>query len=246
MALRDDLTKEIELRLGGQMVDVELDPEHYDLSIKKSFEKYRQRSENALEESFVRLELTKEVSEYTLDNEIVDVFDVYRRSSGTLNSASSGDIEPFETAYLNNYLLYSGRAGGLAVYDALSQHREHLGKMFGENYTFTWNTVTKKLLLHRKVKADDTVFLHVYKNRSDEELLQDPYSLPWIKEYALAHAKLMLAEARGKFNTIAGPQGGTSLNADALRMDAQASIDKLEDDLKYYAEGQQGLGVIIG
>ena len=56
----------------------------------------------------------------------------------------------------------------------------------------------------------------------------------------------MLAEARGKFNTIAGPQGGTSLNADALRGDAQAAIDKLEDDLKYFAEGQQGLGVIIG
>ena len=246
MALRDDLTKEIELRLGGQMVDVELDPEHYDLSIKKSFEKYRQRSENALEESFVLLELTKEVSEYTLANEVIDVFDVYRRSSGTLNSASSGDIEPFETAYLNNYLLYSGRAGGMATYDALAQHRETLGRMFGENYTFTWNTVTKKLLLHRKVKADDTVYLHVYKERSDEELLQDPYSSPWLKDYALAHAKLMLAEARGKFNTIAGPQGGTSLNADALRMDAQATIDKLEDALKYYAEGQAGLGVIIG
>ena len=246
MALRDDLTKEIELRLGGQMVDVELDPEHYDLSIKKSFEKYRQRSENALEESFVLLELTKEVSEYTLANEVIDVFDVYRRSSGTLNSASGGDIEPFETAYLNNYLLYSGRAGGMATYDALAQHRETLGRMFGENYTFTWNTVTKKLLLHRKVKADDTVYLHVYKERSDEELLQDPYSSPWLKDYALAHAKLMLAEARGKFNTIAAPQGGTSLNADALRMDAQATIDKLEDDLKYYAEGQAGLGVIIG
>ncbi len=246
MALRDDLTKEIELRLGGQMVDVELDPEHYDLSIKKSFEKYRQRSENALEESFVLLELTKEVSEYTLADEVIDVFDVYRRSSGTLNSASGGDIEPFETAYLNNYLLYSGRAGGMATYDALAQHRETLGRMFGENYTFTWNTVTKKLLLHRKVKANDTVYLHVYKERSDEELLQDPYSSPWLKDYALAHAKLMLAEARGKFNTIAGPQGGTSLNADALRMDAQANIDKLEDDLKYYAEGQAGLGVIIG
>ena len=246
MALRDDLTKEIELRLGGQMVDVELDPEHYELSMDKSFEKYRQRSENALEEAFVALTLVKDNSEYTLSSDVIDVLDVYRRSSGTLNSASSGDIEPFETAYLNNYLLYSGRAGGLAVYDALSQHREHLGKMFGENYTFTWNTVTKKLLLHRRVKADDTVFLHVYKNRSDEELLQDPYCLPWLKEYALAQAKLMLAEARGKFNTIAGPQGGTSLNADALRMDAQAQLDKLEDDLKYFAEGQQGLGVIIG
>ena len=56
MALRDDLTKEIELRLGGQMVDVELDPEHYELSMDKSFEKYRQRSENAVEEAFVKLD----------------------------------------------------------------------------------------------------------------------------------------------------------------------------------------------
>jgi len=246
MALKNDLTKEIELRLGGQMVDVELDPEHYDLAIKKSFEKYRQRSENAVEEAFVLLELTKDISEYTLDSDVIDVYDVYRRTSGTLNSGGQGDIEPFETAYLNNYLLYSGRAGGMAIYDALSQHRETLGKMFGENYTFTWNTVTKKLLLHRKVKADDTVYIHAYKQRSDEELLQDPYSAPWLKDYALAHGKLILAEARGKFNTIAGPQGGTSLNADALRMDAQATIDKLEDDLKYYAEGQAGLGVIIG
>ena len=171
--------------------------------------------------------------------------DIYRRSSGTL-TGNGADIEPFESAYLNNYLMHSGRAGGMGVYDALSQNRETLGRMFGENLMFTWNTVTKKILIHRKIKAIDTVYLHVYKQRTDEELLLDPYSLPWIKEYALAHAKLMLAEARGKFNTIAGPQGGTSLNADALRSDAQLSMDKLEDDLKYYAEGQQGMGVIIG
>jgi len=244
MALIDNLIKEIELRLGGQMVDVELDPEHYDLAINKSFEKYRQRSENSVEESFILLEVKDGISEYTLANEVIDVMDIYRRSSGTLSGGS--DIEPFETAYLNNYLMNSGRAGGMATFDALSQHRETLGRMFGENITFTWNTSTKTLLLHRKIKADDTVYLHTYKSRSNEELLQDPYSGPWLKEFALAHAKLMLAEARGKFNTIAGPQGGTSLNADALRSDAQMSIDKLEDDLKYYAEGQAGLGVIIG
>ena len=244
MALIDNLIKEIELRLGGQMVDVELDPEHYDLAINKSFEKYRQRSENSVEESFIPLEVKDGISEYTLANDVIDVMDIYRRSSGTLSGG--GDIEPFETAYLNNYLINSGRAGGMATFDALSQHRETLGRMFGQNITFTWNTSTKRLLLHRKIKADDTVYLHTYKSRSNEELLQDPYSGPWLKEFALAHAKLMLAEARGKFNTIAGPQGGTSLNADALRNDAFASIDKLEDDLKYYAEGQAGLGIIIG
>ena len=70
--------------------------------------------------------------------------------------------------------------------------------------------------------------------------------MPWIKELSLAYSKLMLAEARGKFNTIAGPQGGTSLNADALRSDAQMAIDKLDDELKTYTDGQAGLGIIIG
>lgn len=246
MITKQEIIKEIELRLGGQMVDVELDPEHYELSVSKALEKYRQRSENAVEEAFTPLDLQLDTSEYTLPEEIIEVKDVYRRVSGTLNGSAGGDIEPFETAYLNNYLLYSGRAGGMATYDFLAQHRETLGRLFGERFIFTWNPVTKKLLLHRRVKAPDTVYLHVYKERSDIELINDQYAKPWIKELSLAYAKLMLAEARGKFNTIAGPQGGTSLNADALRADAQASIEKLEDELKLYSEGSTGLGIIIG
>ena len=246
MAKRDELIKEIELRLGGQMVDVELDPEHYDMAIRKAFEKYRQRSENAVEEAFIPLDLQVDVAEYTLADEVMEVRDVYRRVAGTLNSSSIGDIEPFETAYLNTYLNYSGRAGGIATFDALSQHRETLGRVFGEKLMFTWNPVTKNLLIHRRQKAQDTVYLYVYKHRSDEELLLDTYSSPWIKELALAYAKLALAEARGKFNTIAGPQGGTTLNGDMLRADAQSAIDKLDDELKTYVDGQVGLGIIIG
>lgn len=246
MAKRDDLIREIELRLGGQMVDVELDPEHYHLACDKAFEKYRQRSENAVEEKFHELALVKEQASYTLPDDIIEVRDIYRRTTGALNSSSAGQIEPFETAYLNTYLLNSGRAGGMATFDFLSQHREGLSRVFGEELMFTWNPTTKELLIHRKQKVNDTVYLHVYMKRTDENLLEDPYAAPWIKELGLAYAKLMLAEARGKFNTIAGPQGGTSLNADALRMDAQAQIDKLEDELKTYTDGQAGLGIIIG
>ena len=246
MAKRDELIKEIELRLGGQMVDVELDPEHYDLSIRKALEKYRQRSENAVEESFITLDLLVDVADYTLPDEVIDVYTIYRRASGTLNGSGGADMEPFEAAYLNNYLLHGGRAGGLATFDALSQHRETLGRIFGKEILFTWNTVSKKLTIHRRTKAADTVYLHTYKQRSEEELLTDTYAMPWIKELALAYSKLMLAEARGKFNTIAGPQGGTSLNADALRSDAQMAIDKLDDELKTYTDGQAGLGIIIG
>ena len=243
MALRDDLTKEIELRLGGQMVDVELDPEHYDLAIKKSFEKYRQKSENSVEEAFVVLEMKEDIQEYTLPTEIIEVRDILTRTSGT-NASSGNDFEPFEAAYLNTYLLAGGRAGGLATFDALQQHRETLGRMFGSEYLFTWNVRNHKLTIHRKPKANTTVYLHVYKSVDDESLLEDIYAGPWLKEYSLAHAKLMLSEARGKFNTIAGPQGGTSLNSETLRADAQASIEKLEQDLRLYASGESSIGYV--
>ena len=243
MALVDDLTKEIELRLGGQMVDVELDPEHYELSIKKSFEKYRQRSENSVEEAYVFLELKEDIQEYTLPTEIVEVRDILTRTSGT-NASSGNDFEPFEAAYLNTYLLAGGRAGGLATFDALQQHRETLGKLFGSEYLFTWNVRNSKLTVHRKPKANTSVVLWVYKYVDDESLLTDIYAGPWLKEYSLAHAKLMLAEARGKFNTIAGPQGGTSLNSETLRADAQASIEKLEQDLRLFAAGESSIGYV--
>jgi hypothetical protein len=245
MALRDDIIKEMELRLGGQMVDVELDPEHYHLAIDKSLDKYRQRSENAVEESFVHLRLQNDLSTYTLPDNIIEVKDIYRRSSG-VSGTSGNDFEPFEAQYLNTYLLHSGRAGGLGVFDALAQHREALGRLFGAEYTFTWNHVTHNLLIHRRIKAEDDVYLHVYNYRPEEALFSDTYAKPWLKDYAFAHARLILAEARGKFNTIAGPQGGTTLNADVLRADAQADLDKLEQDLTLYAEGSTGLGFVIG
>ena len=38
--------------LGGGMVDVELDPIHYETALQKSLGKFRQRSDNSVEESY--------------------------------------------------------------------------------------------------------------------------------------------------------------------------------------------------
>ncbi len=245
MALRDDIIKEMELRLGGQMVDVELDPEHYHLAIDKSLDKYRQRSENAVEESFVHLRLQNDLNEYTLPDDIIEVKDIYRRSSG-VSGTSGNDFEPFEAQYLNTYLLHSGRAGGLGVFDALAQHREALGRLFGAEYTFTWNHTSHNLLIHRRIKAEDDVYLHVYNSRPEEVLFSDVYAKPWIKDYAFAHARLILAEARGKFNTIAGPQGGTALNGAQMKAEGSAIMDAKIEELKNYVDGSQPLTWVIG
>ena len=56
----------------------------------------------------------------------------------------------------------------------------------------------------------------------------------------------MLGEARSKFATIAGPQGGTSLNGDSLKAEAQQEIDKLETDLLNYVDGQMPMTWVMG
>jgi len=241
---RDTIIREMELRLGYGLVDVELDIDHYNLAITKSLEKFRQRSENAVMENFIHLQLEIEKTDYTLPNDVIEVLRIHRRSVGLGSGGNS--FEPFEAQFLNSYLLHSGRAGGLAVYDALAQHRELLGRMFGAELNFTWNNSTKNLFIHRRMRADDDVYVHVYQYRPEESLFQDTYALPWLKDYAFALSKLMLAEGRGKFNTIAGPQGGGSLNADTLRSDAQAEIEKLETELKTHVDGSEGYGFIIG
>ena len=237
---RQELSKEIELSLGGGMVDVELDPEHYDLAINKALAKYRQRSSRSTEESFVAITLKLEVSDYVLPAEVIEVKDIYRRQTGSFGSGTGADIEPFEAAYLNTYMLHSGRAGGLATFEAYHEMREHLGKMFGAEYMFTWKPYNHTLTIHRKVKSDDDVFVHCYNYKPDTTLLADTYSGSWLREWSL---KMMLAEARGKFATIV-PRALIQCRNFKSRCNPQ--FESLENDLNTYVDGGDPLGFVIG
>jgi hypothetical protein len=56
----------------------------------------------------------------------------------------------------------------------------------------------------------------------------------------------MLGEARSKFATIAGPQGGGSLNGEALKSEAQQELEKLEKDAEQAVAGGVGYTFVIG
>jgi hypothetical protein len=77
-------------------------------------------------------------------------------------------------------------------------------------------------------------------------LLNDHMAFPWLQDYAYSFAKRILGEARSKFATIAGPQGGTTLNGVALIAEAKEEMEKLEEDLKRYIDGSMPLTWVIG
>jgi hypothetical protein len=234
--------------LGGGMVDVELDPIHYETGLKKALTRFRQRSDNSVEESYVFLTLEVDQNDYVLPKEVIEVRQVFRRSIGSRSGGGDGGtlFEPFNLAYTNTYLMASSNMGGLATYDLFAQHQELVGRMFGSFIEFKWNTVTKKLTILQRPRADEKVLLYVYNYRPDSQLLDDYMAIQWIKDYTLASCKYMLGEARSKFATIAGPQGGSSLNGDALKQEAQAEMEKLETEVSTAVSGGTGYGFLIG
>ena len=245
--LRKDITDYIYLRLGGAMVDVELDPEHYDMCIDQAVRKYRQRAGSSVESSYLFLSILENQQEYVLPDEVQEVRQVFRRSVGSGSSDTGTQFEPFEAAFVNTYLLQAGRVGGQATYEMYYQYQELSARMFGGFVNFEFNPVTKTVTLLRKFSASgEKVVLWVYNTRPESGLLQDQQIQPWIQDYSLALAKYTLGEARSKFSTIAGPQGGTSLNGDTLKAEAQAEMQQLEEDLKNYVDCSDPLSFLIG
>lgn len=250
LTARQRLIREIQLRLGGGMIDIELDPEHYDFAVTAALDRYRQRSQNATEESFVFLDVQPDVASYTLPQEVQIVRAIYRRNAA---SVAGSTVDPFSLAFTNNiYLIQNpGQLGGsgagmLATYDFAMQYQEMVGRMFGRDIMFTWDPATKKLTLHRRIAAVEQVLLHCYNDRPEDILLNDPYSKPWLRDYSIAMCKLMLGEARSKFASLAGPQGGVTLNGDAVKSEAQAELERLETELQQYLDGTDGMPFIIG
>lgn len=249
---REELIEELSLSLGAGMVDVELDPEHYNLAVNIATRFYRQRSTNAQIAAFIFMQVQPEVSTYTLPKEIQEVREVLRNST---NGMAGAYFEPFSAGFMNQIFLLqnpSGQSVGgsgsgyLASYDFATSLQKLTGRMFGRDVQFTWDTAAKKITFHRRFPAHEEIGLHVYMARPEESLLEDAYARPWIQDMALAQCKMMLGQGRGKFQSLAGPQGGVTLNGAELKQEAQAEIDKLMEELKNGLDGSMGLGFVIG
>ena len=245
--LKKQLIEYVQLQLADQIIDIELDPSHYEAAYQKTLGTYRQRAQNAYEESYSFMQLLDNVNEYFLPQEVIQVRQIFRRTIGITGSGGYS-FDPFGAATLNVYLLNFNQAqGGLATYDFYQQYVELAARMFGGYINYTWNPVTKRLQIIRDPRGNgETVLLWTYNLRPEIVLLSDFQISQWFRDYMVGAAKYIIGEAREKFQNIAGPQGGSSLNGAAMKSEGQAMMDKCIEDLKLYVDGSQPLTLVIG
>ena len=98
---RQKIINDVKNMLGGGMVDIELDPEHYQTALDLSFDRYRQRSGNADLESYIFLRLEYEITEYYLPDNITSVRQLFRRGTGE----TTGSHDPQASSLSLNYYM---------------------------------------------------------------------------------------------------------------------------------------------
>jgi hypothetical protein len=245
--LKQNLIEYVGLTLGNQIIDLELDPAHFEAAYQKTIGTFRQRSNAAYEEAYIFMELIQDQNIYTLPQEVTSVRQIFRRTFGDATGPFASNFDPFAQASINVYLMNFNVAGGLATYDFYSQYVELAARMFGGFMNYTWNPVTKKLQLIRDPKGTgENVLLWAWQLKPEIQLLSDYQISQWIRDYMVAASKMIIGEAREKFSTIAGPQGGGSLNGTAMKAEAQTQMDALIEQLKMYVDGSQPLTFVIG
>ena len=247
---RNKVFEYVRLMLGGGMVEVELDPVHYETALNRALARYRQRSSNSVEESYSFLELIQDQNEYRLPDEIILVQSVFRRAIGSRSGLGAGGtlFEPFNLAYTNTYLMSGSMIGGLATYELFTGYQKLVGRMFGSYIDFEWKPQSHMLtILQRPFAQGEQILIKSHNYRPDFVLLTDLYASQWLKDYTLATCKMMLGEARSKFSSIAGPGQSIQLNGEALKQAAIAELEKLDKELETFVAGvNQGYGFIIG
>ena len=235
--------------LGDGMVEVELDPIHYETALGRALNRYRQKSPNAVEESYMFLELLQDTNEYRLPDEVISVQSVFRRAIGSRSGMGAGGtlFEPFNLAYTNTYLLSSSMMGGLATYEMYAGYQKLVGRMFGSFIEFSWKPTSHTLnILQRAFATGEQILIRCQNFRPDYVLLQDTYAKQWLKDYTLATCKIMLGEARSKFASIAGPGSSIQMNGGDLKSSGKEELVALDKELDTYVAGGTGYTFIIG
>lgn len=247
--IKEAFFENIRLRMGGDIIDLELDPQHYEAAYNYAIKTYRQRAQNATEESYTLLTIIKNVDTYTLPSNFINVRSLFRRTVGLDTNGTGGGtaFDPFSSAILNTYLLNYNFQGGLATYDFYAGYVELTARMFGGYLTYTFDPVTKVLRITRDFKGSgERILIWADLQRPEEVLLQDPGIGIWIGDFMLAVLKGIMGEAREKFGSIAGPGGGTTLNGSQLKAESKAEMERLITELKNYVDYSQPLTWVQG
>lgn len=231
---RRKLADTIRIALGAPSTTVELTKEQLDYAIDNALLVIRKRSSFGYLRGLFFLDAKPNQQVYQLTNEcvgfnkIVDITSIYR-TRGTAFRTNYAQNDMFSFAALQQ--MYTLGTFDILTYHLTASYMEELETLFAERIMYQWTERTRELRMHSNIGGRERVLIDCMLERTEQDLLTDRETAHFIQRWAIMEAKSMLAAIRGKFATLPGPNGSTTLNAAELSTQVESERTALEDEL---------------
>jgi hypothetical protein len=231
---RRALADKIMSLLGAPSVTVELTKAQLDYAIDNALAMIRKHSSYGLISGHFFLDILPNQQVYRLVNECVGFNKIVtvkalRRARGTPFKGAYAWNDQFAYAALQQ--MYSMGTFDILTYHLTAAYMEELETLFAQRIQFQWNEHSRELRLFNWINNHERVLVEADVERTDQELLKDRNTMMWIQDWVKAEAYEMLANTRGKFQSLPGPNGATILNGQEMATAAQDLKTRLMEEI---------------
>ena len=233
-----DFEEQMQAQLGGNLVDVELTDDDYELAFKLAKKTYQQKGNDNFNRMFTELPVVAGTATYNLAATTQEITRIIKPSAYFTDN-------PFSQAMVND--LFSGirNAGGgsLATYELSAQMIENIDIYTANAASFNFNRITKTIQLLSTPAVTETWIMDTFESLTDAQYRD----VLWVQEWALAELKIMLGRAYSKFQALSSPTGETSIGGDIMLSEGREDKERLLEDIKLMVDGAPiGLPIMVG
>lgn len=227
----------IRRRLGAPSQKVELTADQIDSALDEALSLIRKYSGYGYNRACFFLDLKPNQQKYILTNKcvgfnkITGITYLYRLRSGFLSgNLNSGGYDIYGYAALQH--LYKTSTFDMLSFHLVSSFIEDMQILFADNLTFNWIENKRELQLYHTIYDTERVLVDAWIERTEQDLFTNRETREWILRWALAESKMILSQVRGKFQTLPGPNGSTTLNSQELLTQAETEKAELRVELE--------------
>jgi len=214
-------------RLGFPVVRVELTDFQIKTAIDEAVTKLANHAPLCTKQ-LMTFRTTAGVNTYELPNYVLDNLEyvVYKKDLiGIPGMGQTLEQDYFLKYFQQNFLFNDFSIG---EFNLLQISLEQMRKILGQDGTF--DIINNQYLQIYPVPAIGSETVIVQYRALDSGTLHPAYK-NFIQRYALAVAKGILGQIRGKYRTLPGPGGGSQLNGDLLMQQSEKELDVLDKQL---------------
>lgn len=219
-------------RLGYPVVKVELTPYQVKTAIDEAIVKFSYHCP-MWAMNYLVFNASAGINIYELPSYVIDNLNFVAYNNSLLGAlAQAGTMEAdFWIAYLSNSNLFNSfNVGDFYIFQS---YIELVRKVLGQDGM--WSVLNNRYLVLTPPPQITPEPVIVEYRAIDSNTIHPAYR-NWIQRYTLAICKGILSQSRGKFQSLPGPQGGTTLNGPQLQEQSDKEKEQLEQELLYNIE----------